>query len=132
MQQMAVEHVVRHGCTRGERGDSADQARLRGVGLDDVRAERADLGDHLRERLSVGEGVRRAPEPVDADVGERTGSQLELVGFVVRDSTGEQALLEPLGIEVFHQVGDDASWSAHVHPRDDAQHADAVRHEAAR
>ena len=132
MQQVAMEHVVGRRRPRGERGEPADHSCLRGVGLDDVGAEGADLGDDLCEGLGVGEGVRRSTEPVDRGVGERAGPQLELVGFVIRDATGEQALLEPVGVEVVHQVGDDASWSADVHPRDDAQHADAARHEGAR
>ncbi len=128
VQEVTVEHVDRHRRACRERGEAADHARLGRVGLHDVRTELADLRDHPGKCLRVGERVRCAPEPVDARGGEGARPQHELVDLVVTDPSREQALVEPFGVQIVHEVGDDPGGATDVHPRDDAQHADAVRH----
>ncbi len=132
VQEMTVVDVHGRGSARGERGDPPDDARLGRMGLDDVRAERADLGRHPRQGLGIGEHVRRPAQPVDAGDRERPRAQLELVGLVRSDLTGQQPLFEPCRIQVVHQVSHDAGRSPDVHPRDHAQDANGGCHGSAR
>ncbi len=120
------------GNTRSERGDPPDDTRLGRVRLDDVRAECADLRGHPREGLGVGEEVRRPTQPVDAGDRERPRAQLELVGLVGSDSTGQQPLFEARRIQIVHQVGHDAGRPPDVHPRDHAHDAYTGSHGSAR
>jgi hypothetical protein len=88
------------------------------VGVHDVGAEAAHLGDEVGEGAGVVERARRPSEPADAPVVDVGTPQLEVVDLAGADLSHQEAVVEALGVEVSGQGRHLARWSAHVHAGD--------------
>lgn len=112
----------------GHGGSEATQhAGFRRVGVNDVGAEPADLPHECGESAYVATESDRPPEAGDAMRLDVWRPQFQVVGFPRFNGSGQQPLVEPLGVELLTETGDLESGTPDVHTSDDAQDADAVQ-----
>ena len=122
---MAVIGVDDDRHARGERGQPADDAGLRGVRVHDVGADAAQQAPQAEEGAEIAQQPDVPPESRKGnDVHTSRKRQIQQVPFTRRLATDHEPCLVPQRCEADRQVDHVEGGSAHVQPGEDANEPD--------